>query len=82
MVLFTGSCDLNPNQSAVGCTSPSASVSAFLLRLFVGCQSDKAATYSRTHITNNHVIAAFHPSCLTDTHQFSKEAEVRCLASR
>ena len=82
MVLVTCSCDLNPNQPAVGCISPSASVSAFLLRLFVGSRSDKAATYSRTQLTNNHVIAAFPPSCLTDTHQFSKEAEVHCLASR
>ena len=44
MLLVTGCCDLNPNQPAVGCASPSACVSTFLLQLFVGSQIDKAAT--------------------------------------
>ena len=82
MVLVTGSSELNPNQPAVSCASPSACISTLLLRLFVGSQIDKAATYSHTQLANNHVIAAFCPSCLTDTHQFSKEAEVYCLTSR
>ena len=59
MVLVTGSCDVNPNEPAVRCTSPSACVSAFLLRLFVGSRFDKEATYSRAQLTNSNVIATF-----------------------